>query len=304
MADAAPPATAPTNSGTSEASGDSAAPLAPPDSPPSTPETAEGSAPAQAQPEETPAQKRERADWLRYQKSLARLKSERDDLAAQKAAFDEHVKRFNARAEAAEKVEAALKSGDLEALKQFGLDLNALNRAALEKGKPDAKMSALEKELAELRKRLEGEEQAKTERERQERVAQGRQELLRQAQALPALSWFAGVYGAENTLADIETLAAKAGIRSASDPRLLQLAEQAAAEHRAALAASLAEKRAAAEAAEAAEQSASRGKAPPRTITARTTGETSGGTRPASEDDYRAAGLKLLKERQKAGALG
>ena len=90
----------------------------------------------------------------------------------------------------------------------------------------------------------------------------------------------------------------KAGIGRPVTHAYLQLAEQAAAEPAAALAASLAEKRAAAEAAEAAEQSASRGKALPRTITARTTGETSGGTAP-SEDDYRAAGLKLLKERQR-----
>lgn len=239
-----------------------------------------------------PKEQRQKADWLRYQKSLAKLREKEAAIAAQAREIEAAKQTL----EMHDRVVAALKSGDLATLKAIGLDLNALNKAALEQGSPNAAMGEMKRQLEELQNEIKRRDEMAKESELRQRVARYVEET---SSSYPGLGWYRKVYGDERYVADLEAAAAQMRVTSGYDESFLQRVNDAALAHKRQLADSVADEfKPPAPATPAPAE-----RKPPTTVTARAVAESSGGTRAFDKEEMRRHGLELLKRARKSGAL-
>lgn len=257
---------------------------------------------SQPSTDETKPAEQKRPDWLRYQKSLAKLKEQKAGVESERAALNRQAAELREYVDGYQRVMAALKRGDLDTLRQSGLDLNALNRAALEAGSPQAATKQLQQQIEDLK----GELQKRDEHAKNAQIEAAKRAYLSEitAGAHTGLAWLAKTYGAESFFRQIETVAEQRGVRDARDPAFLELANDLALQHKDALRRAVTDSDAPPGAAPPSPSSTPKGASAPTTITARAAGESSGASRVFDSDEARQAGVALLKKRRREGALG
>ena len=237
-------------------------------------------------------EQRQKADWLRYQRSLAKMREREAALAAQAREIEAAKQTLETHG----RVVAALKNGDLATLKSIGLDLNALNKAALEQGSPNAAMGEMKRQLEELQAEIKRRDETAREAELQQRVAAYVEQT---SSTYPGLGWYRKAYGDARYVADLEAAAAQMRVTSGYDESFLQRVNDAALAHKRQLAETVADEfqPPAPSTPPPAERK------PPTTVTSRQVAESSGGTRAFDKEEMRRHGLELLKRARKSGAL-